>query len=837
MQIVDKRSIKSKSFTIKSIMKDPKLSKILLDCWDAPAGSTRNTKARSILKSLHKASVNYNYINPAMDGRGGSPTPQQSIGWQGNPFNQGATYGNPAPVNNTAPISTAPNQFAKSIDYLIPTDKISTENVGSTPSTVSGEPDGAMKEWLNGVIQKGITLPSGVKSWTEKKAFLPMVAKGAVKGAEGNYGVIKKLGGAGTGVVSEMGNVAGEIPNILTIGMNKILGTNFTTTPIAFAQQQKINGKTGTAEQLTPTEGDLVKTKDSNTVYLYLNGTYRPIPNEKTYRELTIQKKDSPTDWSKVKTVDKIGNVGPTVLESGKYETPTKKEEVISLLPDTTVKEDETDINVGDMLNQPTDVLSALYNSITDPSVKEMYKPYYDAAMAGESPALFSMRLMADKTMLAKALGMSPEAAAKLPDSPLLSEQINDLRNQIKISYGLDEQAKKITDLENRGYSVKQDLTDYVRGKDEYLGTVDKLMAEAYNKMKNMDTSNPYVAKRMDNYLNYLTILKGKQNQKYEDMINNSINYHTAELERAQNNYKDSLAKAENEFNSMSAVTEESYNNIKTTLESVLTSITGKTEEAQKLEDRQWERTNQQIKQAEGVLSLMEKQIEIDNGGSKVKAGSTSEYDSYIINGKTDTPESIEFLTYNPYEAMKTAQEYQKSTAPAFTRFIQLMGMKINSTLSTGDLSEFKKFKNSMDYDVAGSIQQLTEDEVAKLTPEQKTIYLENLQRVAGDYTKMQSALQSTIQSGIKSYLTDKTNDLKGCIKELIKYYSKGKVWFVKRWGDELGNDIAGALYDYTSKNVKDGMSAAEIYQGLNTSDDNTITFIISQELSEYLTF
>ena len=67
MQVLDKKSNKSKAFAISSVMKDKNLARVLSDAWDAPAGSTKNEKARSVLKSLNKVNNNYQI----QDGAGG----------------------------------------------------------------------------------------------------------------------------------------------------------------------------------------------------------------------------------------------------------------------------------------------------------------------------------------------------------------------------------------------------------------------------------------------------------------------------------------------------------------------------------------------------------------------------------------------------------------------------------------------------------------------------------------------------------------------------------------------------------------------------------------------
>ena len=62
MKTEDKESIKSKAFSINSLMRNKDLAKVISDSWNSKVGSTKNDEARAILKSVHRAKSNYNYI-------------------------------------------------------------------------------------------------------------------------------------------------------------------------------------------------------------------------------------------------------------------------------------------------------------------------------------------------------------------------------------------------------------------------------------------------------------------------------------------------------------------------------------------------------------------------------------------------------------------------------------------------------------------------------------------------------------------------------------------------------------------------------------------------------
>lgn len=90
---------KNKNYILKTLMGSPSTSKILMEAWGSPVGSTSRAKARAILKSLNNTS-------PTVDGRGGPATSFMSIPGQPNP-NFSSIIGSPSDtaVKNYAPFN------------------------------------------------------------------------------------------------------------------------------------------------------------------------------------------------------------------------------------------------------------------------------------------------------------------------------------------------------------------------------------------------------------------------------------------------------------------------------------------------------------------------------------------------------------------------------------------------------------------------------------------------------------------------------------------------------------------------------------------------------------
>ena len=60
---------------------------------------------------------------------------------------------------------------------------------------------------------------------------------------------------------------------------------------------------------------------------------------------------------------------------------------------------------------------------------------------------------------------------------------------------------------------------------------IQQLITDNKDAMAKMDTSNPFVAQSMGRYTNYLSVLKGRQEKRYVDYINDSIGAHNADMQ------------------------------------------------------------------------------------------------------------------------------------------------------------------------------------------------------------------------------------------------------------------------------------------------------------------
>ncbi len=246
-------------------------------------------------------------------------------------------------------------------------------------------------------------------------------------------------------------------------------------------------------------------------------------------------------------------------------------------------------------------------------------KDVYDAVKLGVGPKTFKMGVLSDSDSLAKLLNLPPEAVSNLPESGLLSDQLNELEDAIRKEFKLDSQYENLTNLQNQGLGLETNLTSYIKGKDEYLGKIDKLLDEGKSKIAYMDTSDPNVSKRMSNYLNYLTILSGRQTNRYIDFLNIGIESFNNKMTQATNIYNSSLAAAESAIKRQTAITKEAYQNVSDMLEELYENVDNRTKISQDQTKYQLDILNSALLGIGRIVDVEKKIDDIINADDKKK--------------------------------------------------------------------------------------------------------------------------------------------------------------------------------------------------------------------------
>lgn len=862
METEDKKTRKSKAFAISSLMRNPKLAKVIQDSFNSKVGSTRNAKAKSVLKSVYKADNNYNYfIN---DGKGGpGPNPMT------NPFQ---TMLDPLGQHSGAFVSQqSQDPYQPSVQTQRPQTEVVT-GVDNIPG---------FKGFAEAVAPIDYSKPiSRAEEITRGIAGIPRVVGEQVKKAE-EFAIkdilwpIVKYKFEGPTVPTGIGAyfTSPERPPIgwEKVGVEPKAEISYhlkgykepSKRYFKFSDKEEVYDKeTGvhiTGEEAAKISDFWDKVEVGGEISVPEKDYYRYSDSPKVFRrsddtEVSYEEAVEKNIWDRIDIMDR----------------PTEEVEPIDRTITDELAGDPDFGTTGNIANMTSEEFEAFIKQIGDdnslndylaPSIgtSDLIKNIqagYDVGLGAETTVAM---LWKDKAKLAEMLGMSEEAAKLLPEY-MLSSQLIDLRNVRYDEFRIDEQRNKIFDKQARGLTIEDDLRGYVRGKDEYLGQVDKLLFDTRKSVSEMDTSNPYVAERMGNYVNYLTILKGRQNQRYIDFLDMSIRDHRADIDQSINMYNRDLETVNKLISDEAALTTEAHTNIKDMLTEMYDNIEAREDRQWTLDAREIQRTEAQNKIITDGLNQRLLNLKISGYGVETDPVSPSTFDKFkTFFGSEAEDGTFVFDTHDPFEVMETANVTQQNAASVLTAFYQSMGRNVYSNASTGNVSrsDLNKFKNTISsrggvfMDIDGnpvSVNNITAEQYETMTDEQKVEY-----EIKNNNSQMKDKLEINLRKGIEEYLTsseEKIKEVRNAINDLSQIegnwpYAWGK-WdknkFVKK-NEGLG-ELSGFLYDYATKTTNlaseiEGKktSILEVKELYDQFSDEDLPYYLSSDLAGYLMY
>lgn len=258
----------------------------------------------------------------------------------------------------------------------------------------------------------------------------------------------------------------------------------------------------------------------------------------------------------------------PTISNVGQDGQPKSIAGVNNVDPNQTYDADGN--KVGEPSETPSFVTPEKQNQITEkrtPTSK--WGGVQSAVNANMGPSGFAMSVLGDKDKLKE---LFPNAKdGQLPMGASLSANIDVKDAELRKKYGLDELLNRRDALSARGSGLKETVTSYIAGRDQYLNEVAALEDKAKDAVFSMDMANPEVSKQMENYMKYISIMKGRQNKRYIDYLNTAIDTHNAEIENVTNVYNTNRAAYEERFKTMATITQEEYNQYYTALTDMYT--------------------------------------------------------------------------------------------------------------------------------------------------------------------------------------------------------------------------------------------------------------------------
>lgn len=788
MMTVNHDEIKTKALSFKAVMNNPKLSKAIFDAWEAPAGSSKAKRVKSILRSVQISGKNF-----GLDGQGGIRYSGQGgvwdtmkglvgVGDSQQSGTSGATTPQQIDPNVQDPMAPKQTKFLKTIDHIIDNPISSAAPSPASKFSTAADTAGAL----------GSMIPESPFSGKSRKSTAGNVLSNIAKGAFELPGKIKEE-------VSTAGNYLKDY----YLWANKI----------SLLTKDKYLG------------GEGYPTLDQAAEYAVGKTGMYP-----TY--------DSPVmDWLKKQTSKLSGGVDPNSDVVLSMDPKTGKIKVDAKPPVETGQVDANGNPIGPLQEDGSFYQneSDNYNILADIGETELDRWFrrlsaeeqaanadvYQAVKNGIGAETWAMQAMQNKDILKK-VGFSDEQIKLMPKSGLLSESLITLREATKQEYRLDSQLQRLMDLQSQGMTITEDTQAYIRGKDEYLGAIDKLLYDSKEASMQMPVSNPYVAQRMANYTSYLTIARGRQSQRYIDFIDTSIAYNTARTAEAKSLYDTTFADAKAQYDDDVAITTESFNNTNTILKSLYANIEGRTEQLR--EEVRWgyEKTQQS---ADELNTMIKSVAAIDKiKGVTIDYTPMSNFDEKVVGITTDKDGTKIFNTYDPQEIVERANYHEQPVLTATNSFVRAGGTNLYNKASSGSfIGELNKYKDVVTQNIRSSTSKEVADYYSKY------------------WLQVSTPFTSSIRDGIKRYLTDDTSKVK-TMKEAMRSLS-GKGWFTKAkskddrasfiedYKDELG-DLAGIIFDMFFASVEgvngEGIPPEEVYGMLMDMSDEEFIRTIS---------
>lgn len=651
---------KAQIHVLNSMMKNPRISKMISDAWDAPVGSTKRKQVRSIINSVNKISQ-----RRFEDGKGGPGTtsfkktdylpytPKKTESYdrliimpsapamindgKGGPANQSMATPNMsvAPKNMSvgAPAISSGTSSSWSTDTWKPKPvaqdlfgiKTREKELISGPSQIKYYyPETIEKDPTSNKLY-GVPMPTGDINYTpytpeeaaQKGAIsqaahwvggaaLPTIGKGIQEGILGTGALVtamakntaagaQNIGSAllGTNIIkpATYTNLYDTAPGRVLESMTTPHGATTTTTPSTTPTTPALIGPKTPSGYTTLNEAaktgfmpqDAQSRANRAYVTLMQSGAkpeyalqkvkqdYGVAPAKDTIDQFSGMDFSSPARYSTISGAVS-GTTGaatsPQQESANKYYTALMDTGAFS--KEEAIQETKNTIGIVPTIANATTGSSSLLTGAPSAEATSNLTPSSVKDLAGESLSATAFVSDIMSRSLPELRAMFPGVPDdQLPHGASLAGQIADLQNTLKKETGLDNWLNQRQQLIDRGQTLTPDLTDYIRGRDEYIKNIDSMIDNTKNTLLNTDVSDPQVQKRLGDYMNYLYVLKGRQSKRYTDFLNSSIDQHNAQLTEVDNMYNQAKDLYTNELATKTAITQEEYNRWSTMLSDI----------------------------------------------------------------------------------------------------------------------------------------------------------------------------------------------------------------------------------------------------------------------------
>jgi len=318
---------------------------------------------------------------------------------------------------------------------------------------------------------------------------------------------------------------------------------------------------------------------DNGTDYSKLTVSSSPKVKPSVYAGMTF-----PTTYTDVK--DKYGNYLYTKEDkslSGLDNPPASSTKTSTAGPSNTFNQNATVENgalspSGSTVTSPSTATSGTATTSTGSSNISQYgnlssKVYTPAPPIVSSPA-DKIKLSAQSAVdQGTGPGLFAKTTADEKFGGGIDQYIADLDEKLKKDFNLTGLENELTTLKNQKKNFIPTLTQYVQGKDEYLGFINEMIDQTEAQLLKEDMGNPAVANSYNNYLSYLYTLKGRQNQRYGNFLDSAITEYNTDVENTQSHYDNVYKRYSEAITRQGTIAQNEYNNLYNTMADLYTNL------------------------------------------------------------------------------------------------------------------------------------------------------------------------------------------------------------------------------------------------------------------------
>lgn len=280
-----------------------------------------------------------------------------------------------------------------------------------------------------------------------------------------------------------------------------------------------------------------------------------------------------------------------------------------------------------------------------------------------------------------------------LPVGAIWTDEIPVIKERLNEEYQLNSLLDNVEKLDSQGLTIEDDLQAYVRGRDEYIKNIDKMINNVNDIYTERDVSDPRVRKMLDKYRDYLYMSKGRQEVRYTDYVNNSIKEHEARLERATNDYNSNLKQFTSALSEEKNITEEKYDMYSDMLTDMYDSLDKRETEIQDITDNELSKLASDLKNASNIKDYLEDLSGEDTGldFELTNANLNKSLNNYIANHSNST---------NPEEEWNALSDLEKRKWMSNIPYNEVIDWIFNAQEENVPYDEIKKEVESRGYTI-----------------------------------------------------------------------------------------------------------------------------------------